>query len=1014
MSGAMLPRRPEDRQGGPARFGYTRSIGSGWRLPSRGSPPGSPQNVVTAEPHPHEASRSPRRRLPWATYRLQFNHRFTFQDAAAIAPYLKRLGITDCYASPYFKARPGSLHGYDISDHNALNPEIGSEADYEAFVAALQANGLGQLLDIIPNHMGVGEPGNVWWMDVLTHGPGSYFARAFDIDWYPVKTELRDRLLLPILGDQYGLVLEKGELTLAYEDGAFFVRYYDFQLPVDPRSATDVLELDLDRLDQGLGPDHPDVMELRSLVTALRHLPAQRDTDVERYRERRREAAVIRRRLERLRATSPAVKEFLDENIRAFNGQKGQPRSFDRLDALLERQAYRLAFWRVAAEEINYRRFFDINQLAAIRVEDPIVFEETHRLVNRLVREGKVTGLRVDHLDGLYDPAGYLRRLQELGGGTAGDPGCYLVVEKVLLGPERLREGWPIHGTTGYTFANLVTGILVDRAHFRVMDRIYRGYSGRSISYADEVYDKKRLIMRVSLASEMQMLGHRLDQLSEMHRRTRDFTLMSLTEALREVIAAFPVYRTYTGAFEVHPADRAVIEYAVRVARGRNPTTNVSVYDFVRDTLLLRLPEGADDAYRQAQLEFVMKFQQVTGPVMAKAVEDTVFYTFNRLLSLNEVGGDPERFGLPLEAFHARNAERAERWPHTMCATATHDTKRGEDVRARISVLSEVPREWQARLARWRRLNRRRREAVGERRAPSRNEEYLFYQTLVGAWPLTPLDAAGHQAVVERLTAYTLKAVREAKVNTSWINPDEAYERALQRYVTRVLDRGENAGFLDDLEAFLAEIGDAGLFAALSQALLKTTCPGVADFYQGTELWDFSLVDPDNRGPVDYARRSALLEELEARAAGPHADPRALAGELLAARRDGRVKLYLVWRALHARARHPALQPGGGYRPLTVTGSRADHVCAFARVANDDHVVVIAPRWYARLRGAGGPLGRDVWGDTEVALEGSGNAAAYRHVFTGEPVSGRTAGGRHALALADALATFPVALLEPA
>jgi (1->4)-alpha-D-glucan 1-alpha-D-glucosylmutase len=853
-------------------------------------------------------------------------------------------------------------------------------------------------------------------MDVLTHGPGSYFARAFDIDWQPVKPELRDRLLLPILGDQYGLVLEKGELTLVYDAGRFFVRYYEFQLPVDPHSIPAVLELDLERLDARLGGDHPEVMELRSVLAALRHLPLQRDTDLEKYQERRREAEVVRRRLQQLTAGSAVIREFVEENVRQFNGQTGDPRSFDRLDALLERQAYRLAFWRVAAEEINYRRFFDQNQLAAIRVEDPEVFEETHRLIRRLLTEGQVTGLRVDHLDGLYDPAAYLARLQELTTGPGTPPGpAYLVVEKILAGTERLREGWPIHGTSGYTFMNLVTGILVDHRHYRVMDRIYRAYTGRTVTYIDEVYDKKRLIMRVSLASEIQMLGHRLDQLSEGHRRTRDFTLVSLIEALREVIAAFPVYRTYVRDFDVHPADRAVIDHAIRVARRRTPTTNVTVYDFVRDTLLLRELPGTDEAYRQAQLEFVMKFQQVTGPVVAKAVEDTVFYTFNRLVSLNEVGGDPERFGIPLDAFHARNAERARRWPVTMCATATHDTKRGEDVRARITVLSEVPREWQARLARWRRLNRRRRQPVGERLAPSRNEEYLFYQTLVGAWPLAPtseIGAAGHQAVVDRLLAYVLKAVREAKTNTSWINPDEAYEAAIQRFVTGVLDRREGAPFLADLEAFLAGIGDAGLFSGLTQALLKLTCPGVPDFYQGTELWDFSLVDPDNRQPVDFARRSALLGELESRAAAAGGDLRALAAELLEARRDGRVKLYLIWQALATRRRHPALQPGGDYRPLPVTGARTEHACAFARVDGDDHVVVVAPRWFTRLNGPGGlPLGPEVWENTAVGLAGLPAAAGYRNVFTGEGIAVEPRGPT--LPLASALATFPVALLEP-
>jgi (1->4)-alpha-D-glucan 1-alpha-D-glucosylmutase len=958
---------------------------------------------------------APGARVPSATYRLQLNGGLPFAAAAALVPYLDALGISDVYTSSYLAARPGSPHGYDLVDHNALNPEIGGEVEHGDFVAALRARGMGHLLDVVPNHMGVVPGANRWWTDVLENGPSSPYAEFFDIDWEPVERHLANKLLLPILGDQYGRALERQELTLDLVDGAFVLRYHGTTLPVEPRSAAQVLAWRLSALTAALAAHDPALQEYQSILTALGNLPAVSETAPARVRERQREKEVVRRRLAQLVERAPAIRAALEETLRAFNGDKGDPRSFDLLDRLLDEQPYRLAHWRVAAEEINYRRFFDVNDLAAIRMEHPGVFAETHRLIFRLVEAEQVTGLRIDHPDGLYDPRGYLAALQrerraQLAGaggddGGAGGRPLYVVAEKILARGEKLPANWPVHGTTGYEFLALAGGLFVDPAGARPLAAAAAAFTGQRLPWADLVYACKRLVVESVMAGELSVLGHRLHRLAQRHRGSRDFTRASLTHALREVIACFPLYRTYIGdEGEITLQDRAAVEVAVAYARRRNPTTGTAILDFVRDVLLLREPDGADEAYRQAQRAFVGRFQQLTAPVTAKGVEDTAFYRHLRLVSLNEVGGDPDQFGVSVEDFHRQCAARQAAWPAGLSATATHDTKRGEDARARIHVLSERPAAWREAVRRWHRANRRHAALVEGRPAPDRADEYLFYQTLVGAWP--PGAAAAEPELVDRLQAYAIKAAREAKVHTSWISPHEAYEAALRAFVAAALAPGPGNRFVEDFLAFHAPCARLGAVNGLAQLVLKLAAPGVPDLYQGTELWDLSLVDPDNRRPVDWAARRAALETIRARV-----DAGALAGlaaELLARWEDGHVKLFVLHRGLVLRRRRAALFRHGAYRPLAVSGRHAAHLLAFAREHEGDAALAVVPRLTWRLTGgARWPLGHATWEDTAVVLP-PGLAGDWEDVFTGgRPAPG--AGG--ALPAAALLGDFPVALL---
>ncbi len=990
-------------------------------------------------------------RLPLATYRLQFNRIFTFEAARQVVPYLDALGVSDIYASSYLAARPGSMHGYDIANHNALNLEVGTEAEYNRFVDALHARGMGQILDVIPNHMGIAAACNAWWNDILENGPSSPYAEFFDIDWDPANRRLTNKVLLPILGDQYGHVLEHRELFLEYGNGSFSLRYHETRLPLEPRSTTQILSHRLEALEATLGEADPEFHEYQSIITALTNLPTTTETTPDRVRERLREKEVIRRRLARLVDSCEAVRLSLEETLRIFNGKQGDPRSFDLLERLLDGQPYRLSHWRVAAEEINYRRFFDINEMAAIRMENPAVFREAHPLIFRLLDEGKVTGLRLDHPDGLFDPPRYFQALQrerfaqvaranlratsvdepdrdailaraveEFETACQKDsrqPGCrplYLLAEKILSKGERLPTQWAIHGTTGYEFLALVGGLWVDPSAEKAMAAAYTPFTSQRTPFADLACESKQLIMQVSMSSEVNVLGNALSRLAERNRYSRDFTLNSLTSVLREVIASFPVYRTYIDGrgSEVALQDRACVEVAVAFAKRRNPTTNVSVFDFVRDVLLLRYPENADQAYREALRAFVKKFQQVTPPVTAKGVEDTAFYRFNRLVSLNEVGGAPEQFGLPVEEFHKQCLARQEQWPTGLSATSTHDTKRSEDVRARISVLSEIPRDWRAAVGLWHRWNRRHTVEVDGHIAPDKNDEYLLYQTLVGAWPLTSMAPEEVTAFTGRIQQYMLKASKEAKLNTSWINPNAAYDEALKNFVARILDPRPDNRFLADFTKFHRPIARLGMLNSLAQVLIKITAPGVPDFYQGSELWDFSLVDPDNRRPVDFATRSALLADLQERIAS--GDVSGLARDLVEHWGDGRIKLYTIHRALICRRQAPLLFQAGDYVPLSTVGDHAVHVCAFARRRATGIILTVVPRLTSPLTGDGTrlPLGRAVWGDTRVLLPRDFPGRPYLNLLTGTELQPASSNSERSLALGEVLAEFPVALLD--
>jgi (1->4)-alpha-D-glucan 1-alpha-D-glucosylmutase len=952
-------------------------------------------------------------RVPVATYRLQFNQGFRFADAQALVPYLHQLGITDTYSSPIFKARRGSPHGYDVVDPTCLNPELGREEDFEAFVKELKRHGMGLLLDIVPNHMVAGSE-NEWWVDVLENGPSSPYASYFDIDWRPdpASEVPANTVLLPILGGPYRSVLDNRQLTLDLDEKGFFVRYYGVRLPLDPKSYHVLLTYRLENLKQALGESHPAFRELLDLVHATERLPARTTADATEIEARRRDKKIIKQRLWRLYSNSPMIREFIDENVSIFNGRTKDPRGLPLLDQLLADQTYRLAYWRDGIGKINYRRFFDISDLIGIRVEDWEGFEAVHSLTFRLAEEGKVTGLRVDHIDGLYDPLEYLRRLQSrLGEGRPGrgTPCFYVVVEKILGGDEQLPEEWPVCGSTGYDFLNALNAVFVDAQGLKFLDTTYRRFTGARLDFGDVVYESKKRVMQELYTAELRTLGHHLGRLAEDH-HDRGLDPEELVQALVEVTACLPIYRTYIQGFEVSPRDRFYIEGALEDVCRRNPGVCGSALDFVRRVLLLDFLSPSRVRQREECLRFVMRWQQFTGSVMAKGLEDTALYRYNRLISLNEVGSGPEGIdaSASVERFHRHNRRTLQRWPYTLNATSTHDTKRSEDVRARLNVLSELPAVWARCLRRWARMNEDKKNLVNGRLVPDPNEEGLLYQTLLGAWPLEAEEVPEFR---RRLQAYMIKAAREAKDHTSWLDPDEAHEKALAGFVEACLDTSRPNQFLDDFLPFQGRIAYYGALNSLAQALLKITSPGVPDLYQGTELWDFSLVDPDNRRPVDFPKRAQVLSELKRLKGG---DPAQLVRELLARWGNGRIKMYLISRALDFRRAHASLFQSGDYDLLSASGERKEHVLAFARRDGNTWALVAVPRLIAGLSAPGRPpLGRRVWKDGVLNLP-PGAPGRWLNVFTGESL--RTFGEPRSgtMHLCDVFSGFPVALLTGA
>ncbi|MBI3896421.1 MAG: malto-oligosyltrehalose synthase [Acidobacteria bacterium] len=949
-------------------------------------------------------------RVPVSTYRLQFNAGFTFRDATALIPYLSSMGITECYCSPLLAARPNSPHGYDITDHNSLNAELGTEEDFETFTAGLAANGLGLILDFVPNHMAIDPSSNLWWRDVLENGPSSPYAHFFDIDWDPEKSELLGKILLPILGEQYGVALESGQIQVKFEDGAFSLQYFDINLPLNARAMHMLLRHDLESLEAKSSPDDPSLREFRSILFQLDHMPGETEADPALILERRREKSVAQERLAKLAQDSSLIRKQIGQNIRTFNGELGKPESYDLLHDLLELQPYRLAYWRTAQHEINYRRFFEINELAGIRMEDPDVFAATHVLILRLIRRGVVTGLRLDHVDGLFDPSEYFQRLNA---NCAGVPPLYLVVEKILTAGEPLRKEWPIHGTTGYDFLNDLNGLFVDSQNAQSFKKLYARFVEQDELFFEVVYQSKKLIIMTSLASELNMLARELNRISETNRRYRDFTLASLQEALREVVACFPLYRTYFTPRGWEDFDLKTIDTALARALRRNPAMEASVFRFIREMLLPERTAILPEKEYQERVQFAMKFQQYTGPVQAKGLEDTAFYRYAPLVSLNEVGGDPARFGRSPEEFHQANLRRLEGWPLTLLATATHDTKRGEDARARLNVLSEIPDAWRTILFRWARANTGTHTLIDGKPAPDRSDEYLYYQALLSAWPA---ESTGEPepAFVERILQFMQKAIKEKKINTSWINPSEEYDNAMASFVRHTLTGSRSKRFLRLFLPFQRRIAWLGMLNSLAQAVLKMASPGVPDFFQGTELWDLSFVDPDNRRPIAYGRRQALLEKMGCvlNSCSPETGM-AVVQEMLANWQDGRIKLYLTVAGLRLRRKYPALFLEGKYIPLTVDGEHKEHIVAFARNLGSQSVIAVVPRLIARLVGASPypPVGPEIWRETTISLPADLAVHVYQNALTHARVAPVSQTDQIQVSVAETLKVCPIAIL---
>ena len=877
------------------------------------------------------------RRTLTSTYRLQLHAGFTFDDAADIAQYLYDLGISHVYSSPYLQAAPGSMHGYDVVDHQRVNEELGGKVGHERFSKRLGENGLGQVLDIVPNHMSLGEQNRFWW-DVLENGMASRYASFFDIDWQPQEERLRDKVLVPILADQYGRVLQDGGIKVTRNVDVFHVEAAGQSLPVTPNSLPAILNRAADSAKSDI---------LSFLSASFGRLPVPDAADRRAVVARDRDKTVLWKLLKRLCAEESGVCEAIDRSLAELNG------NLDALDDLLNQQYYRLAYWKTADQQLGYRRFFDVNTLIGLRMEREHVFEETHALLIDWLRRGVLDGVRVDHPDGLRDPLQYFHRLREH------VPDGWIIGEKILEPGEYLRASWPIDGTSGYDFLNVATGVLVDQSGMEELNKIYVDFTGEPTDFPSIAHEKKINVMEQGLGSDVNRLTSLFVDICECNRNQRDFTRAEIRRALREVASCFAIYRTYVvpEREEITGEDRSYIERATTCAKENRADVDPSLFDFIRDVLTLQV-RGRQEA------EFVLRFQQFTSPVMAKGVEDTAFYCYNRLIAMNEVGADPANAGTSVADFHTYNRKIQATHPKTMTTLSTHDTKRADDVRARLVVLTEIPREFRSALRRWSRINAKSRT----NNLPDRNTEYFYYQTLIGAWPITP----------DRMHAYMQKATREAKQQTSWTANNKEFEDALNSFIDATF---ENPAFVADLEQMVGRVRDAGRLNSLSQTLLKYTSPGVPDLYQGSELWDLSLVDPDNRRPVDYALRKALLAELQDLPLP----------KILERAEVGLPKLWTITRALQLRKEHPEwFGAEATYEPLEVSGRRREHVVAYSR---GGRVATIVPRLTLTLNGA--------WSDTTVTLP----EGIWMNRLTAEEVPGG------AVRVDRLLQQFPVALL---
>lgn len=906
-------------------------------------------------------------RLPVSTYRLQFNSSFGFTDALEIVPYLAELGISDIYASPIFKAKPGSLHGYDIIDQNVLNPELGALEDFNELIKELKARGMGWLQDIVPNHMSYSYD-NRLLSDILERGNRSNYCQFFDIEWDHPWEGLKGRLLAPFLGDLYGNILDQGEIKLSYDQSGFSADYYGVRMPLSLDSYAIILSLGLEKLEKLLGESNPDIAEIKAVILEANGGEANHG---------------LKSRLWGLYSRSSDIKRFVDQNIGSFNGEKGDPDSFNPLDDLLSIQRFKLSFWKVASDDINYRRFFIVNDLICLKTERPVVFDYVHSLIFDLLKKGDITGLRIDHIDGLHDPAAYIKKIKEKA------EGVYLVAEKILLPGEVPPPDWHIQGTTGYDFLNAVNGVLCDKNNKEELEKIYSGFTGLDQTYDNVVHEKKRLIANRHMSGEVDNLARLFKNAIGRDRYGEDITFTGIKKALTELLVHFPVYRTYIGPQVFRESDHAILSKTADTARENNLDLHKEI-DFL-ERFLLR-PENESS---ESWLRSIMRLQQFTGPLMAKGAEDTALYTYCRLLSLNEVGGDPGKFGLTLDEFHKFNEFRAESWPDTMNATSTHDTKRGEDARSRINVLSEIPNEWKRQIEIWERLNEDSGEIADESNGPDRNDRYFLYQTLIGSLPFS-----FETNFRDRMKGYLVKAVRESKVHSGWVMPETSYEVAFTSFLDRLLDSDD---FIRSFMPFSRMAAFYGILNSLASTLIKITGPGIPDFYQGTEIWDFSFVDPDNRRPVDFGKRISYLKniaELEKK------DILGLIEDLIQTKEDGRIKLFLIHRALMLRKKEPELFSRGSYVRLNAQGGCKDNVIAFARRHEGAWAITIVPRLCTALvKAEEMPLGRRIWSDTHLAV-GSDMPASWINAITNQPFK-----IEDCMYIGDILDRFPVALL---
>ncbi len=944
------------------------------------------------------------RNVPLATYRLQFNTNFRFRDAIAILDYLRELGISHVYASPVFTSRHGSGHGYDVTDPTRIDPDLGGEDGFAEFQAAIEERNMRLLLDIVPNHMAASSE-NRWWMDVLEYGPDSSFASYFDINWRTPSRALENKLLLPFLGKPFGEVLDNGEMHIEYDGGRFFLQCQGQTFPIAPASLSAILGYCERHIHEAVEPGSAAEQEFHGIIAAAEVIALDRGVSAQAATERRTRAEHLRERLQQLVDGSPEIGGFVARTLEAIHGTRGDPQTFCELERILAAQHYRLAFWQTASDSINYRRFFSITDLVGVRVEDPAVFDATHEAIIRAGARRNISGFRIDHIDGLRDPRGYLSRLRDrLSNANSDDDHAYLVVEKILGRGEAIPDDWPIEGTTGYDYLNYANRLLVDADHIDEIVEFYSRWTQTTRKFEDILYEMKKLVMRTLLGVEMRTLGRELTELASDDRYARELRAAELTEALIETTACLPVYRTYVQSLDEPEIAQELLGEAIRGARERRPSLPQECFDFVSDVLLLKNPPHVRAEQRESRFAFVTRWQQFTGSIMAKGFEDTALYVYFPLASLNEVGGGVGALNASVSSFHEYVLKRQVHWPYSMNATTTHDTKRSEDARARIAVLSEIPSEWEHAVQDWARMNEKFRKQIGVAPAPDRNEEYLFYQTLIAIWPL---DEREWPSLIQRLQDYILKAVREAKVHTRWSQPNEPHEAALRGFIADVLDKDANPEFYSSFAEFQRVTALYGMLNGLAQVLLKIACPGVPDFYQGSELWDFRLVDPDNRNPVDFPKRQAIFEELRT---SPQADSPSHGQKLLAHWCDARVKAHVLGRALSIRRENPGLFLDGAYVPLEISGKHQKRAIAFARTDGENLAVTIAPRCVASVRAPVVGDRRSFWRDTFVTLP-RGVTGKFVNVLAGRNSARISASHDQRLSLGDAFEAFPIALL---